>query len=131
MAWDSVQKFALGNAILDLPTELARDVRSLSNEGVQQPRDLLDDLMSLKEIFTPASELQSDTMPLYGKDGSIARLLALLSEALRTCEPLATDSALSASELSNRVESLDLLKKDVGKWQTTDSDNRSFQPVLV
>ena len=123
-------KVALGNAILDLPTELARDVRSLSNEGVQQLSDLLDNLMRLKEIYTPASELQSDTMPLYGKDGSIARLLALLNEALLTCEPLATDSALSVAELSNRIESLDSLKKDVIKWQTTDFDNKSFQDRL-
>ncbi|MCD4811438.1 hypothetical protein K8R14_02415 [bacterium] len=125
------QKVALGNAILDFPTGLARGVRSLSEQGVQrQLSDLLDDLISLKEIFAPVSELQSDTTLLTGNEGAIARLLASLDEAILACGPLATDNAISMAELAKRIELLDSLKKAVSKWETADFDNKLFQGHL-
>lgn len=128
---DFGQKVALGNAILNLPTGLARGVRSLSEQGVQrQLSDLLDDLISLKEIFAPVSELQSDTTLLTGNEGAIARLLASLDEAILACGPLATDNAISMAELAKRIESLDSLKKAVSKWETADFDNKLFQGRL-
>jgi len=125
------QKVALGNAILDLPAVLARGVRSLSEQGVQrQLDDLLDDLVSLKEIFAPVSELQSDTALLTAKEGAIARLLASLDEAIRACGPLATDNSISIAKLTNRIKSLDLLKKALSKWESADFDNKLFQGRL-
>lgn len=125
------QKVALGNAILDLPAVLARGVRSLSEQGVQrQLDDLLGDLVSLKEIFAPVSELQSDTALLTAKEGAIARLLASLDEAIRACGPLATDNSISIAKLTNRIKSLGLLKKALSKWETADFDNKLFQGRL-
>lgn len=125
------QKVALGNAILNLPIGLARGVRSLSRQGVQQQvNELLDDLVSIKEIFAPVSELQTDTTLLTGKEGAIAHLQASLDKALLACGPLATDNAISIAELGSRIELLDSLKKDVYKWETTDSDNKLFQGRL-
>ncbi|MCP4353875.1 MAG: DUF4011 domain-containing protein [Desulfobacterales bacterium] len=125
------QKVALGNAIFDLPIDLARGVRSLSKQGVQQQlNNLLDDLVSLKEIFSPLSELQSDTTLLTGKEGAIARLQASLDEAIFACGPLATDNAISIAELANRMKFLDSLKKDVYRWETADFDNKLFQGRL-
>lgn len=128
---DFGQKVALGNAILNLPAELARAVRSLSERGVQrQLTDLLDDLTSLKEIFAPVSELQNNTTLLAGNEGAIARLLASLDEAMVACGPLATDNTISMEELAKRIESLDLLKKAVSKWKATDFDNKLFHGRL-
>ena len=122
------QKVALGNAILDFPAGIARGVRSLSERGVQrQLTDLLDEIGSLKEIFTPVAELQSDATLLAGAEGVITHLLASLDEAIRACGPLATDNAISMAELANRIELLDSLKKAVNKWEKADFDNKLFQ----
>lgn len=125
------QKVAIGNAILDLPAVLARGVRSLSERGVQRRLgNLMDDLVSLKEIFAPVSEFQSDTTLLTGKEGAIVRLLASLDEAIRSCGPLAMDNSISIAELANRVKSLVSLKKAISKWETADFDNKLFQGRL-
>ena len=125
------QKVSLGNAILDLPTGIARGVRSLAERGLhRQLNTLLDNLVSLKEIFAPFFELQSDTTLLTGKEGAIARLLASLDEAILACGPLGTDNSISIAELANRIKSLDLLKKAVEKWKTADINNKLFQGRL-
>jgi len=125
------QKVALGNAILNLPAEIAKAVRSLADRGLQsQLSDLLDDIMSLKEIFLPVSELKSERTSLTGGGGVIPRLLASLDEALLSCKPLMTDNAISMAELANRIKLLDSLKNSVNKWVTTDFDNKLFQGRL-
>ncbi len=125
------KKVALGNAILVLPMEIARAVRSLSERGVQrQLCDLLDDLVGLKEIFAPVSELQSNRTLLAEEGGVISRLLASLDDALLSCKPLVTDNAISIAELADRIEHLDSLKKAVSRWEAADYDNRLFQGRL-
>jgi len=125
------KKVALGNAILVLPADLLRGVRSLSEQGVQrQLGDLLDDLVSLKEIFAPVSELKSDTTLLIGKEGLIDRLLSSLDVAICACEPLAMDNSISIAELTERTKSLESLKNAVSKWKTADFDNKLFQNRL-
>ncbi len=121
-------KVALGNAIIELPTEIARAVRSLSEQGVQkQLTDLLDDLETLKKIFSPVSELTNITTLLAGQEGMISRLLTSVNDALLSCRPLAIDKAMSMADLADRIERLDLLKKAVGKWEAADYNNRLFQ----
>jgi len=125
------KKVSLGNAILDLPSGLARGVRSLSERGVErQLSNLLKDLANLKKIFAPVSELQSDTTLLAGEENAIARLLSSLDESIKACGPLVTDNAISMAELANRIESLDSMKKAVSKWETADFDNKLFQGRL-
>ena len=96
----------------------------------QQLIDLLDDLSSLKEIFSPVAELQSDDTLLGSEEGFIAYLLASLDEAIRACGPLATDNTISMVELANRIESLDSLRSSVNKWEKKDLDNNLFQGRL-
>jgi very-short-patch-repair endonuclease len=125
------QKVALGNAILDLPMGIARAVRSLSDQGVQSKlSDLLDDLASLKEVLAPVSELKNDRTLLIGERGIVPRLLASLDDALRACKPLVIDNAISMAELGNRIELLDTLKKEVGRWEAADYNNKLFQGRL-
>ena len=125
------QKVALGNALLDLPVTLARGLRSLSEQGVQkQLDDLLGKIVSLKGIFAPVSELQSDTTLLAGKKGAIARLLASLYEAIIACKPLMTDNSISIVDLTKRIKLLDSLRKGVSKWRAADFDKKLFQGRL-
>jgi very-short-patch-repair endonuclease/DNA polymerase III delta prime subunit len=125
------QKVHLGNAILDLPIDLARGIRSLSEQGIQQHlNNLLENLLKLKEIFAPVAGLRSDRALLTGREGIIPRLLASLEKAMCTCEPLATNSAISIEELAQRIQLLDKLKKAVSKWESTDLDNKLFQGHL-
>jgi superfamily I DNA and/or RNA helicase/very-short-patch-repair endonuclease len=125
------QKVALGNALLDLPVTLARGLRSLSERGVQkQLDDLLGKIVSLKGIFAPVSELQSDTTLLAGKKGAIARLLASLNEAIIACKPLMTDNSISIADLTKRIKLLYSLRKGVSKWRAADFDKKLFQGRL-
>jgi len=125
------QKVALGNAILDLPMETARAVRSLSERGVQrQLSDILDDLVSLKDVFAPVSELKSDRTLLIGEGNVIPLILASLEVALSSCKPLVMDNTISLEELADRIGLLDSLKKAVSKWEAADYDNRLFQGRL-
>jgi hypothetical protein len=124
-------KVALGNAILDLPTGIARAIRSLAERGVDNQLDqILSELEMLKEIFLPVPDIQNGTALLAGGDGLITRLLNSLDEALRTCEPLISNATLSIAELSNRIEALDTLRKDVAKWVTADLDHKLFKGRL-
>jgi very-short-patch-repair endonuclease len=125
------QKVILGIALLDLPVALARGLRSLSERGVQkQLDDLLANIASLKGIFEPVSELQSDTTPLAGNNGIIARLLASLDKAILACKPLITDDSISIAELTNRIKLIDSLRKGVSKWRRADIDKKVFQSHL-
>ena len=124
-------RVALGTALLDLPREITRSVRSLSEQGMpQQISNLLENLESIKEVFTPVPELNSDRTQLAGEDGVIFYLLRSLKEALLACEPLVTDSTISVAELAGHIELLDSLKQAVDDWNTDDCDDRLFQGRL-
>jgi superfamily I DNA and/or RNA helicase len=125
------QRVTLGNAILDLPLEISRAVRSLFEQGVQkQLIALLDDLYSLKEIFSPVSALKSKKTILIGEEGAITRLLRSLNEALLACKPLVTDNAISIAELAKQIKLLDSLNKAVYEWEVADVDRKFFQSRL-
>jgi len=125
------KKVALGEAILGLPQNIGRAVRSLSERGIQQQlSDLLDDLNSLKEVFAPVAELRNDDTPLVGEDGVIPRLLSSVDDAIRACGPLANDNSVSMAELADRIEQIGLLKQKVDTWQKSDFDRKIFQGRL-
>jgi superfamily I DNA and/or RNA helicase len=126
------KKVALGNAIIDLPVDFARGVRSWTELGVQQQlENFLDSLVGLRKIFSPNSELQRDTAMLAGNEGIICRILSSLEEALHACEPLATDNSISIAELAKRIESLGTLKKAVSKLESEDLGNTLFHGRIV
>jgi hypothetical protein len=121
------KKVVLGNAILELPINTARAMRSLSDRGVQgQLNDLLNELVSLKKIFSPVTELKNNRTLLIGKSGIIPRLLASLDNALQSCKSLMSDDTISISELASRISLLDLLKRTVSEWEAADCDNKIF-----
>jgi very-short-patch-repair endonuclease len=125
------QKVILGMAMLDLPVALARGLRSLSERGVQeQLDDLLAKITSLKDIFAPVSELQSDTTLLAGKNGTISRLLASLDKAILACKPLITDDSISIADLTKRIKLIDSLRKGIKKWRRADIDKNVFRGRL-
>lgn len=125
------QKVPLGDAILDFPADIARAVRSLSERGMQRKlADLLDDLESLKAVFSPVAELQENSTLLVGDNGAIPRLLASLDDALSSCRPLMNDNKLPMAELADRIEQLDTLRHAVDKWKKAEFDRKLFQGRL-
>jgi len=125
------QKVKLGTAILNFPTELSRAVRSLSEQGLQsQLIDILDDLGSLKKIFSPVHRMQDTTTILSGSNGVIGWLLSSLDKAIKSCGPLVSDNAITMMELSGRIEALSLLKQTTSEWEKIDFDNEHFQGKL-
>ena len=125
------QKVPLGDAILNLPTKIARAVRSLSERGVQcQINDLLDDLNTLKKVFSPVDKLRNDTTQLIGVEGIIPSLLTSVGDAVLSCGPLTSDKSLSLAEVANRIKKIGFLKQAVDKWQKANFDNKLFQGRL-
>lgn len=125
------QKVALGTAVIALPSDLGKAIRSLSERGVAGQLDkMLADLTDLKEIFSPVTELQGGTALMVGEGGLIGRLLGSLDEALRACGPLVSDNEISLSELSKRIKALDSLRKAVAMWNKADLDEQVFNGRL-
>jgi len=125
------QKVKLGSAILNFPSELAKAVRSLSDQGLQRRiLDLLDDLNSLEKIFEPVSRIKDSKAILSGKGGVIGDLLSSLDKAIKTCSPLVNDNSISIMELSSRIKALSLLKQTVSEWEKIDFDNQHLQGKL-
>ncbi len=119
------RKVALGNAILKLPINIVRALRSLPEQGVKkQLSDTLSSLSTLKEqIFTPISELQNGMTPLIeGEEAIIPRIFASVNDALSSCSPLIKDKNISLEELTDRIRLLDSLKKKISNWEAADHD---------
>ena len=117
------RKVALGNAILNLPMDIARAVRSLPEQGVKkQLSDILSGLSTLKEkIFAPVAELQDDMILLMeGEEAIIPHILASVKDALESCSPLVKDKNILLEELTDRIGLLGLLKEKVSKWEAAD-----------
>ena len=125
-------RVALGTAVLDLPRDEIRAVRSLSEQGITQKiSDFLNNLEGLRAVFEPVMALNNDQEPLAGDDGVISRLLRPLKEALLACEPLLLiDKAMSVEELREYKTLLASFKQVVDDWQADDCGDRLFQDRL-
>ncbi|MBI5637889.1 MAG: DUF4011 domain-containing protein, partial [Nitrospinae bacterium] len=122
------QRVALGNAILCLPQGIAKAIRSLNEQGVQgQLLELLNAFGSIKNIFTPFTEMRSVKAQLVGEESVISKLLALLNESLLSCKPLIVDDAISIGELANRIEGLDSHRRYVSAWEKADYGDKLFK----
>ena len=125
-------RVALGTAILDLPRDVIRAVRSLSERGITQKiSNFLKELESVRTVFDPVRELNDNETLLAGDDGVISRLLRSLKEALRACEPLLLiDNAISVEELREHKTLLASFKQAVNDWHADDCGDRLFQGRL-
>ena len=128
------QNPALGNAILDLPTDTARAVHSLSEQDVKKKlSNTLSYLSTLKEqIFAPVPELQNGiTLLIEGEEAIITGILASVKDALKSCSLLVKNENISLEELTDRIRLLGLLKDKISKWEAADYDNKKlFQEEL-
>jgi len=124
-------KVPIGAAILQLDPEVGKAVRSLVDRGVKrQLDDVLADLASLKEVFSPVAELRARDTPLVGAQGIIPRLLNELDQVIRACGSLTSDDSLSIAELANRIEQIAMLKASVERWREADLDHQLFDGRL-
>jgi len=125
------QKVPLGDAILELSPGVAKAVRSLAERGLpRQIDELLDDLKSLKAVFSPVAALRDESTLLVGDEGVIPRLLGEVKQAIEACGPLTSDDALSMSELADRIEQIDILKQRVETWEKSEFDRTLFNGRL-
>lgn len=119
------QKVSIGDAILELEPSIAKAVRSLANQSIHtQIDDLLNELNSLKDVFSPVATLRADDAPLVGERGIIPHLVVQVNEAIRACGPLTNDDSLSMADLSDQIEQIAMLRHKIEKWQAADDDIR-------
>ncbi len=124
-------KVELGNAIIGLPIKSARAIRSLVEQGTVMKLDyILNELESLKTIFTREFAIQCETVVLVGEGGLLKSILNSLEVAIKDCEPLINDNKISISELLKRVKGLNDIRKDVVNWEDLDYDNKLFNGRL-
>lgn len=121
------QKVWLGSAILDLPSDVAKAIRSLAEQGVDRRLgDLLDEFEILKTTFVPSAEIQADDVPLVGDGGVIGPLLDALQAGLGQCKLIVSDDGLSIAELSRRIKALEMLRQATILWTDANLDNKLF-----
>ena len=124
-------KVPMGDAILELSPSVAKAVRSLSERGLpRQLEGLLNDLGSLKAVFSPVAELRNTSTQLVGDRGAIPHLIGAVKQAIEACGPLAGDDSLSMSDLANRIEQLGVLRQRVEIWRKADFDRKLFHGKL-
>ena len=122
------KKVAFGEAILGIPENIARAVRSLSEQGIQQEiTELLDNLNILKEIFSPVFELRNGETPLIGRDGIISYLLKSVNDAMEICTPLVSDGSMTVAQLVHSIDQIRLLKEKIDIWKKLDLDRTIFK----
>ncbi|MEX1196352.1 MAG: DUF4011 domain-containing anti-phage protein Hhe [Pseudohongiellaceae bacterium] len=120
-------KVALGHAILELPEDTARAVRSLADRGLlSQLDDIFDDLQSIRGVFSPVTVLQRNDALLAGPTGIVADLLKDVTTAINDCMSIGADQGSAIEEMVNQVEELATLKSNVQAWADADYDNRLF-----
>ena len=121
-------RVALGSAILDMPRDTIRAVRSLSEQGItQEISNFLENLESVRTVFCPVRELNNNEKLLAGNDGVISCLLRSSKEALLACEALLLiDNTITVEELRDYKKNLVSFKQAVDDWQADDCDGRLF-----
>ncbi|MBB1076274.1 DUF4011 domain-containing protein [Rhodoferax sp. 4810] len=123
-------RVALGEAVLQLPAQVAAALRSLDERGLaQQVSTILAELRILQTIFAPAPELRDHHAPLIGDAGVIALLLRTLKAALNGCAALLPNglkTALTIGELAAQVEQLVALREALAQWQQADVERQLF-----
>lgn len=129
---DFGSRVALGSAILDMPRDTIRAVRSLSEQGItQEISNFLENLESVRTVFGPVRELNNNENLLAGDDGVISCLLRSSKEALLACEALLLiDNTIRVEELRDYKKNLVSFKQAVDDWQADDCDDRLFQGRL-
>lgn len=124
-------RVAIGDAVLKFDTDLGKAIRSLSESGIErQIDDLIEDLNSLRHVFSPVSELRGVDCLLVGDAGVLLKLETEVKSAIQACGTIVSDDALSMSEVAERIEALAYLKRDIDKWVKADIDNRVFGSKL-
>ncbi len=125
------EKVALGEAVISLPQNMGRVIRSLSDRGILRHIDgILARLDQLSRVFEPVAGLRSGNVLLVGERGVLFRVLSSVKSAVQACGPLARDNSLPIGELVNRAEQLELLRKKVDVWQREDLDRTLFNGRL-
>lgn len=124
-------RVAVGDAILRFDTALGKAIRSLADRDVQrQVQDLLDDLESLRDVFSPVSELRRADCLLVGDGGVLPKIQSEVISAIEACGTLVSDDTLCIAEVASRIEALAHLMTDVEEWRKTDIDARLFEGKL-
>lgn len=125
------KRVAVGEALLNLPINLVRALRSLAERGKSSRiRALIGDLQSLKPVFSPVASLQRDDTPLLGDETLFSKLIKRLTITLKACEPIETDGSATVDQVLGRIEQLKSLKKNLATWGKTEFDRKVFQGRL-
>ncbi|MBN4054686.1 DUF4011 domain-containing protein [Nitrospira defluvii] len=124
-------KVGIGNAIITMPSDLGRSIRSLAERDTTIRIDTcLDELSYLKSVFSAVEALQAGNVDLLGSEGVTSSICAELQVALEPCKAIMQDKTISLSALTQEISTLDLLKDKIERWKATGFDRRVFGDQL-
>ncbi|WP_193222345.1 DUF4011 domain-containing anti-phage protein Hhe [Alkalilimnicola sp. S0819] len=126
-------KAALGEALLDMPSSLAKAFRAQQEQGLlRQTEQALVLMTRLKEMLPGIEGLARGAIPLIGPSGVLPAAISSLEQVLQACAPLADRQDFSLGELAGLVRQLAergrlvaerrALKADVGTLVAAVSD---------
>ncbi|MBT4337030.1 MAG: DUF4011 domain-containing protein [Bacteroidetes bacterium] len=121
-------KVGIGNAIINLPGDVAKGIRSLTNQGIDsQIAKLLDEFENLKKIFSSKILIHNENAILSGNDGAITEIINSVNNALISCGQLVEDKELSIAEIVKRAKSLKALEYAVNEYDFDKFEQNNFQ----
>ncbi|MCI0422548.1 MAG: hypothetical protein L0312_25565, partial [Acidobacteria bacterium] len=122
-------KVRLGQALIDMPMDVATGVRSLADQGLLRwIGEALEELDRLKTVLPNVKGLRQGNIPLLGTQGILPRLKAYIARSLNACQNVGPDLSIGALELllSNLVRLRDL----TAQWGASDIDAKWFGGTL-
>lgn len=124
-------KVGLGQALLDMPAEVAAGLRSLAVQGFLKLLDkALEELVQLKNVFSRVVWLQRGDVPILGENNSLSALKEHLSSCLSPCQNYFLKPDLSISELQTLLTELLRLHELVTLWTASEIDTKWFGGTL-
>jgi very-short-patch-repair endonuclease len=118
-------KAALGDAVLGMPTSLARGIQSLGQQGIhERANEVMREIEELKAAFAQQLPIQSKDAHLVAADGPWSRLLDLLRANLQVVQGQLNAPQASLSDVEATVDRVEALESRLRAWREHPVDPR-------
>jgi Exonuclease VII, large subunit len=124
-------KVGLGQALIDMPVDVAIGVRSLADQGfLKRISEALEELDRLKVALPRAERLRQGNVPLLGGQGILPTLRADITRSLAPCQKYLVEPDLSLRALEGLLSDLIQLRDLTAEWRASDIDAKWFDGTL-
>jgi very-short-patch-repair endonuclease len=111
-------KVVLGNEIISLPSEIAKAIHILHQQGIKEKIELIqNEIKYLCGIFVADSNIQNNDTSLFGENGIITLLIKSMEQGVYEANNTFFGKLITISEASSLAQTVMVLQKDISVWQ--------------